>query len=53
MKSPINRSTSDLTPSGKVLSGAVLVGGGFSTDASSAMLVVGGDVDLSAIAFLC
>ncbi len=49
----MSRSTSDLTPSRKVLSGAVLMGGGFSTDASSAMPVVGGDVDLSAIAFLC
>lgn len=53
MKSPINRSTSDLTSSGNVLSGAVLVGGGFSIDASGAMLVIGGDVDLSTIAFLC
>lgn len=56
MKSPINRSTSYLNPSKRVLARAVPVGRGFSMDASSmtkgVVLAVGGDVNLSAIAFL-
>ncbi len=34
MKSPMNRSTSDLNPSRRVLSRAVFIGGGFSMDVS-------------------
>lgn len=56
MISPMNPSTSDLNPSERVLSKAVFTGGGFSTDVSGitkgAVLIVGGDVDLSVITFL-
>lgn len=57
MKSPINHFTSDLNLSRRVPLGVVLPGGRFFEDASGrirgVVLVVGGGVDLSPIAFLC